>query len=662
MTRQLPVAFLLIFPLLAQAQQPVSADSAGRRPLGEVTVYGTRLGQLAGQSGRYVTVVPGSTLSRYPVASLDDLLRLLPALEVQSRGSFGTQADITLRGSTYNQVLILLDGMRLNDPLTGHFAGYFPIAPTEIEQIEVVRGPGAALYGPDAVGGFINIVTKTFAATHHPDGAELAGTFLAGEYGLKSTNAGFYGQDKGLRLAGGILNNTASGQLLDLPGGNRNDFKLNTYSLSGSYEITSKLSAAARASFDRRDFNAQNFYTTASGDRSRETTSRDWYQGQVRYEWNERARTELQVVGAASTDVYVYTPTSVANDHLIHYLNFQGQHQVQVSAKVRAIVGGQADRRAVQSNDRGDHAIWHTGAFAVAAIAPATGLNITAALRLDHDQSYGTEVVPQLNASQQLSEKLTVRGAVGRAIRAPNFTEQYNSAIRPGIVPSGFSVGNPGLASERTMNYEAGVDYQPLSALTVRSTYFNRASRNLIDFMVASGSQVIETTGFTNINPNGNYRLAENLVAVRTQGIETEVTTRTQLSPGLRFDGSVGYTWAHVANNSDVQTQYLSNVARHLVAGNLSLTHRRFTLAFGGVYKVRPEQNTTVTPTNGQLVAALTPSYAVFNARLDLALLPERVWLVGQAQNLFNAKYSDLLGAQMPTRWLMAGVRVALRK
>jgi vitamin B12 transporter len=214
MTRQLPAVFLLMLPLLAQAQQPVSADSAGRRPLGEVTVYGTRLNQLAGQSGRYVTVVPGSTLSRYPVASLDDLLRLLPALEVQSRGSFGTQADITLRGSTYNQVLILLDGMRLNDPLTGHFAGYFPIAPTEIEQIEVVRGPGAALYGPDAVGGFINIVTKTFAATHRPDGAELAGTFLAGEYGLKSTNAGFYGQDKGLRLAGGILNNTASGQLL----------------------------------------------------------------------------------------------------------------------------------------------------------------------------------------------------------------------------------------------------------------------------------------------------------------------------------------------------------------------------------------------------------------------------------------------------------------
>ena len=166
------------------------------------------------------------------------------------------------------------------------------------------------------------------------------------------------------------------------------------------------------------------------------------------------------MVGTASTDYYVYTPTSAASDHLMHYLNVQGQHQLQLSEKVRATLGGQADHRTVRSNDRGDHAIWHPGAFAVAALTPP-GLSLTAALRLDHDQAYGTEVVPQLNASQQLGERLTVRAAVGRAIRAANFTEQYNSAIRPGTVPSGFNVGNPGLQAERTINYEAGLDYHP---------------------------------------------------------------------------------------------------------------------------------------------------------------------------------------------------------
>jgi iron complex outermembrane receptor protein len=657
LTRYATPFFCSFFTLNALAQT-APADSA--RSLNEVTVYGSRLNQLAGQTGRYVTVVPGRVLSQYPVASLDDLLRLLPALEVQSRGNFGTQADITLRGSTFNQVLILLDGMRLNDPLTGHFAGYLPITPAEIEQIEVVRGPGAALYGPDAVGGFVNIVTKTFAATQRPDGVELNGTFLAGEYDLKSTNAGFYGQEKGLRLAGGILNNTASGQLLNLPGGLRNDFKLNTYSLSGSYQINSRLSAAARASFDRRDYNAQNFYTTATGDRARETTSRDWYQGQLRYDWNARARTEIQLVNTASTDYYVYTPTSVASDHLMHYLNVQGQHQLTLSDKVRLTLGGQADRRAVASNDRGNHAVWHQGAFAVAGLTPTSGLSVTAALRLDHDQAYGTEVVPQLTASQQLSEKLTVRGAVGRAIRAANFTEQFNSAIRPGIVPAGFNVGNPGLNAERTWSYEGGLDFQPLPALTLRATYFNRYGRNLIDYVSQSGSQVIEATGFANLNPTATYRLAQNLFAVTTQGLEVEATSRVQLAAGLRLDGSVGYTYTHLDVAGDVVSQYLSNVAKQLVSGNVSLTHRRFTVGVGGVYKQRTGQQTTPSATVND--AVLTPSYAVFNARLDVALLPERLWVVGQAQNLFDAKYSDLLGAQMPGRWLMAGVRLALKK
>ena len=646
------------FVTLSALAQTTPADSA--RSLREVTVYGSRLNQVAGQTGRYVSVIPGRTISQYPVASLDDLLRLLPALEVQSRGNFGTQADITLRGSTFNQVLILLDGMRLNDPLTGHFAGYFPITPAEIEQIEVVRGPGAALYGPDAVGGFVNIVTKTFAATHRPDGIDLGGTFLAGEYDLKSTNAGFYGQDKGLRLAGGILNNTASGQQLNLPGGGRNDFRLNTYSLSGAYQISSKLSAAARASFDRRDYNAQNFYTTAAGDRARETTSRDWYQGQLRYDWNARARTEIQLVQTASTDYYLYTPTSVASSHLMHYLNVQAQHQLTLNDKVRLTLGGQADRRAVRSNDQGVHTVWHQGAFAVAGLTPTSGLSVTAALRLDHDQAYGTEVVPQLTASQQVGEKLTVRGAVGRAIRAANFTEQYYSSIRPGTVPSGFNVGNPSLSAERTWSYEGGLDFQPLPALTLRATYFNRYGRNLIDYVGLPGTAVIEATGLSNLNPAATYRLAQNLFAVTTQGLEFEATTRAQLAPHLRLDGSIGYTYTHLDVAGDVVSQYLSNVAKQLVTGNVSLTHRRFTVGVGGVFKQRTSQRTTPSATVND--AELTPSYVVINGRLDVALLPERLWVVGQAQNLFDAQYSDLLGAQMPGRWLMAGVRVALRK
>ena len=648
---------LLALPVLTQAQQFVRqtpADSS--RSLREVTVYASRLSQSGHQTGHAVTVISGASIARYPVNSLDDLLRCLPALEIQSRGSFGAQADVSMRGSTFNQVLFLLDGMRLNDPLTGHFGAYMPITPAEIEQIEIIRGAGAALYGPDAVGGVINIVTKTFASTEHRHEAELSSTTLRGEWNLWHTNTGgFLATDK-LRLGGGILLNTTDGQPRDFPSTQRSDINLKTYSLSAAYDLAPKLSVAARASLDRRDYSAQYFYTNSALDLARETTNKDWYQGQFRYQHNERARTEAQVSTSRGTDYYLFRPTSVASDHLTHYTNVLLSHQQQFSEKVRATFGSQVDRRAVVSNDRGNHAQWHYAAFGVVAVTPTAGLALTGGLRLDHDQAYGTELVPQLNVSQQIGEALTVRGAIGRAIRAPDFTERYNANGRPGIVPNGFNVGNAGLQAERTMNYELGSDYRPLPGLTAKVTGFLRKGANQIDYVPTPGTRVIEASGLTNLNPANTYRYAQNLFDVTTKGVETELTYTHGFTPKTRFDGSVGYTYVHVGNAENIASQYLANIARHVVSGTVGLTSTRFNASLSGLWKQR----------DGAAVAAINRTqgteYVVFNARLEAALLPERLWFTGQVQNLFNEQYSDLLGAQMPSRWLMAGVRLALRR
>ena len=650
--RCLTPLFLVIPTLNALAQTP--ADSS--RALREVTVYASRLSQPVNQTGHAVTVIPGASVARYPVNSIDDLLRCLPALEVQSRGSFGVQADVSLRGSTFNQVLFLLDGMRLNDPLSGHFGAYLPITPAEIEQIEIIRGAGAALYGPDAVGGVINIVTKTFAATERRHEAELTSTTMRGEWNLWHTSTGgFVAKDK-LRVGGGILLNTTDGQPRDYPSTLRSDASLKTYSLSAAYELAPKLSLAARASLDRRNYNAQYFYTTNPNDKARETTNRDWYQGQLRYQHNERSRTEAQVSASRSTDYYVFTPTSVASDHLMHYTNVLLSHQQQFSERVRATLGGQADRRAVVSNDRGTHAQWHYAAFGVVAVSPTPGLALTGGLRLDRDQAYGTEIVPQLNVSQQVGKALTVRGAVGRAIRAPDFTERYTSNGRAGIVPNGFNVGNPALQAERTVNYELGADLRPLPGLTAKATYFLRQGNNQIDYVPDSGEHIYYVTGLTNLDGSRTYRFAQNLFDVTTQGLETELSWAHAFTPKTRFDGSVGYTYVNVARPEYIVSQYLANIARQVVSGTVGITSHRINASLSGLWKQR----------NGAAVAAISRAqateYTVFNARLEVAVLPKKLWITGQVQNLFNEKYSDLLGAQMPTRWLMGGLRLALQQ
>ena len=124
------------------------------------------------ETGRNITVLTSKDITSMPATSLDEILQTVTGLEIQSRGGFGVQGDILLRGSTFTQVLVLVDGLRINDPLTGHFNSYIPITPAEIERIEVLRGAASAMYGADAVSGVVNIITKTFSARKGDDQVE----------------------------------------------------------------------------------------------------------------------------------------------------------------------------------------------------------------------------------------------------------------------------------------------------------------------------------------------------------------------------------------------------------------------------------------------------------------------------------------------------------
>src|SRR5690606_29778239 len=123
-----------------------------------------------------VSVWTAEDIRHAPVASFDELLRVVGGVEVHSRGGFGIQSDLTMRGSTFNGVLVLLDGARLNDPMTGHFLTNLPIPLSEIARIEVMRGPATALYGPDAIGGVIQIFTWSGLRDVSDSTSALAGT------------------------------------------------------------------------------------------------------------------------------------------------------------------------------------------------------------------------------------------------------------------------------------------------------------------------------------------------------------------------------------------------------------------------------------------------------------------------------------------------------
>jgi outer membrane cobalamin receptor len=168
------VACAAALPAIARAQSERAAPPPYRET---VVVTGTAAPVAVEDLSRTVRVITREDIERLPARSIDDLLRLISSVDVRARGPHGVQADFAVRGAGFGQTLVLVDGARFNDAQSGHHNADFPVTLDQIDRIEVLLGPGSSIYGADAFGGTINIITRNEAGAKH---ARVAG----GSYGL----------------------------------------------------------------------------------------------------------------------------------------------------------------------------------------------------------------------------------------------------------------------------------------------------------------------------------------------------------------------------------------------------------------------------------------------------------------------------------------------
>lgn len=159
-------ASMLLFALpdTAQAQKTIEPNRTGEEAsveLEEVEVTASRAPIARNQATKIVTVIPAREIATAPVTSIQDLLEYAAGIDVRQRGEGGTQADISIRGGTFDQIAVLLNGVNLSNPQTGHYSFDLPVNLSDIERIEVVSGPSSRIFGASAFAGAINIITKT---------------------------------------------------------------------------------------------------------------------------------------------------------------------------------------------------------------------------------------------------------------------------------------------------------------------------------------------------------------------------------------------------------------------------------------------------------------------------------------------------------------------
>ena len=613
--------------------------------LTEIEVKASRLGLTKGDISQQVYILTAEDIKSMPAASFNDLLQFLPGIESQQRGAYGVQSDLLIRGSTFNQVLILLDGVRINDPLTGHFNGYLPLALHEIHHIEVLRGSVSALYGTEAVGGVINIVTYNFVKEYGDTENNYSGEIFLGKYHQIQTKLGGRWATETFSFSSGFALNTSDGHIAQ-EDTSAYDFTLLTASVSGSYTPNQALRASFRTSYDFRDFNARYFYTRSSFDQSREEIKRVMVQSQVQYDFTDKQSTTLSLGYLSTQDSFLFNPRFTGNHHTTRSLDLNLTHTFQLGQFNRISGGYHLLRKNIVSNDRGDHDRTQHGLF-TAGHFEFGPVSIQPGLRLQFDPVFEQEWVPQLGFKYKIQPGNELRGFVGRAIRSPDFTEAYISTQLPGILSDGRNLGNPDLVAEKSWNSEIGWDGYG-NHWSFSGTLFVRWATDLIDYTLTPGIQISTAT---NISGTHQYFYATNLEKLTTSGIDLELGYRQTWANGLEMQILAGYLGTHISQDEEKVSKYIANQAGHLFSLNLNVSANSWSFSLQTQYKDRTADDAI------QINKELKKSYFLTNTSVRYTPFSIPLSLHLKWDNVFNQTYADILGATLPGSWWRFGIR-----
>jgi vitamin B12 transporter len=642
----LAIAYSLVSKPAPVVAKGIDTTSTRITELDEVTIQSTLIEMKSAETGRSIDIINGSQIQTLPVTSLDELLRYVPGVDVQQRGAFGAQADFSIRGSNFNQVLVLIDGQKINDPITAHFNSNIPVSPAEIERIEVIHGPASLEYGPDATGGVINIITKTFSKNKYPDGIHANVKFHYGNYNLISTSNGvFYGSNN-LKLSGGILNNSSDGNTLK--SGLKNYFDIRSASFSEQLQMNRFWSVSYRFASDYRDFNAQWFYTDYATDKAIEKVKRNRHQCLLSRS-TENSTSQIKASYISTNDYYLYSPTSSPNDNSSGDFNMQFLQSTNLSSSFKNSIGFNFDRRTVLSSNRGNHALNHYAVHTTILYKPLDKLTFNAGLREDFDQNYGYCFLPQVSGSYLITKRILVRAAWGRSVRAADFTENYNDNYKKDTLKSSPGIGNRNLVPEKSTSAEIGFDFKFFSGTLLSITGFNRDASDIIDYVKYPGYK-INIDGLK-LLPNTLYWYAQNNSNTKNYGLETRISMSKSINNTfIKF--TCGYTFLRIDTGYNKTAKYALLQPKHMVNWMITVENGPIIWNIDGLNKSRNKHFSK------NLNTYLKDSYSVWNTSLDIAVYKRAVYLSLVAFNIFDKKYSDFFGAEMPGRWLAGGLRI----
>lgn len=588
----------------ASAQQPAASaqqpGATGQQRFEEtVVVTGTAAPAPLSEVPRSLCVVSRAWIAALPVRSVADALRLGHGLDVSSRGDGAVQSDFSLRGAGFGQTLVLVDGVRLNDSQTGHHNGDIPVPLEDVERIEVLEGPGSSLYGADAFGGVVQVITRQ-------DGARLAGHLMGGSFGYG--DAGLSGRTKHDAFSAAL---SLSAQRSDGFVADR-DFRL----LQARGRVSVGRNTRLALSHLDKDFGALGFYGAAP---SREATRQSLASFERSFSAGERLAGDVVAFARAHGDHFVYDrrdPSLSDNRHESRSLGLALRLHRSLGRFGRLSAGAEAGGDWIDSTTLGERGFGRGSVFTemearVGRLAARPGL------RFDAYGRFGSALSPSLAVGGPLRPGIRWRASAGRGFRVPTFTELYYHDPN--------HEASPDLRPESAWGADAGLDVDLAAGASAGVTAFGRREANVIDWVRPSAAERWRT---------------ENVHDVRAHGVET--SARGRRGPA---EIQLRHTWLETSAPAlPLQSKYVLDFARHAFGCDLRATlPARLRLAPSLEYRRKVDGR----------------AWWLLDVRLTRAV--GRVELYVDGRNLADAHYQEIRGVDMPGRSLAAGVRSSVR-
>ena len=593
-----------------------------------------------------ITIITRAEIEQRQVRYLSELLRDVPGFSVSQAGGAGSQTQIRVRGAEANQLLVLIDGVRANDPAAGDEFQYQFALTSNIERIEIIRGPQSATWGSDAMAGVINIIRRK-----NVDSSYLSGNIEAGSF--DTINAAFDGGYSGniFQFSGGLSYLDTDGTNISRTG-NEKDGAENTtgnialeFDAGDSFSLRfSGLMTDASSEYDDIDY----FVTGLPVDADRITESRQTFlTGELRYDPQLSPWSGSFSVNRMDSDNDNFSDGLWTSSTAAETLEFRlrggvtfgkgetGNHRISFALEREDVdfsQRGQAspwgDPNQDQSYDVNGYALEYVG-------KPVTGFTWTMSARLDDYSDFEDATTWQLAASYQLSPALRLRGSVGTGSKAPTFTERY------GFFEDLF-IGNPDLKPESSQGWEIGIDTNWVDdQYQFQLAYFDQDLQDEIDGFVFDP----ETFLFTAKNKESDSD---------RKGIEAIFDTRL----GKSFTLGASYTYTD-ATEENAMGQPVPEVRRpkHMasISANYYFTDNRGNLNLNLNYSGK-QQDVFFSPVTFTQDRVDIDAYTV----VDLAAswkLTQSLELTGRVSNLLDEEYEEILGFVRPGRAIFAGLR-----